>query len=378
MARIIQAFTQFFDNAGDPLVNGKLKFLESGTNNTDKNTFADSAMVIPNSNPVRLDGSGRCPNVFGSGVYNVISFTSDDVQIQQFDPVGANTGTGAFDSWAATNVYSEGDIVQGDNGEYYRSLTNNNQNNNPTSSVSNWQQLYLGSIYNANVSYGLGDSAYASNGILYYSLADLNVGNNPATSAVKWIPGNSSFYAVAGGTVDAITADFPIDVAFSDGVQVVVEASGANTITNPTISVDGGAAREIVKLGNQPLDVGDIFGAGQQLILQANAANDNWELLNVAPTFTPIGVGINQSWQNLIGSRAFGVTYTNTTGSPIEVAVAGTLGLNSVFTVIIGGVTVTYGGVFSNGAWGGTFIVPDQTTYNVPAYGALSTWDELR
>jgi hypothetical protein len=40
MSRIIDAFTQFFDDDGDPLIDGWLAFKKSGTNNTDKDTFA--------------------------------------------------------------------------------------------------------------------------------------------------------------------------------------------------------------------------------------------------------------------------------------------------------------------------------------------------
>ena len=96
MARIIPAFFQFFDDNGDPLVDGFLKFVESGTNNTDKDTFADINETIANANPVPLDAAGRCPNVFGSGAYNVISYTSAMVQIQQFDPVSGDVFQGAF------------------------------------------------------------------------------------------------------------------------------------------------------------------------------------------------------------------------------------------------------------------------------------------
>jgi len=91
-----------------------------------------------------------------------------------------------------------------------------------------------------------------------------------------------------------------------------------------------------------------------------------------------VGVGDGQTWQSMVGSRAFGTNYTNTTGRAIMVATAGTVGLNSVYTVIIGGVTVAYGGQYSNGAWGGVFIVPDQTVYQLPAYGTLTAWNELR
>ena len=67
MARVIDPFSQFFDDNGDPLVNGFLKFVESGTNNTDKDTFADINETIANANPVPLTGAGRVHNVFGTG-----------------------------------------------------------------------------------------------------------------------------------------------------------------------------------------------------------------------------------------------------------------------------------------------------------------------
>ena len=76
MARIIDAFTQFFDDNGDPLVDGFLKFVESGTNNTDKDTSADVNETIPNANPVPLDGAGRCPNVFGISTFQASKSTT--------------------------------------------------------------------------------------------------------------------------------------------------------------------------------------------------------------------------------------------------------------------------------------------------------------
>ena len=40
MARFGTLSTQYFDNAGNPLVSGKIGFKDSGTND-DKNTYAD-------------------------------------------------------------------------------------------------------------------------------------------------------------------------------------------------------------------------------------------------------------------------------------------------------------------------------------------------
>ena len=78
MARIIEPFEQFFDGEGDPLTNGWLKFTETGTNLTDRDTFADVNLTIANTNPLQLDSEGRCPNVFGTGLYRVTLFQDDD------------------------------------------------------------------------------------------------------------------------------------------------------------------------------------------------------------------------------------------------------------------------------------------------------------
>ena len=78
-------FDQYLDDAGDPLVEGKLYFYESGTT-TPKTTFADINNSIPNTNPVLLSAAGRQPNIFFDGVAKVILTDNDDVQIAVRDP----------------------------------------------------------------------------------------------------------------------------------------------------------------------------------------------------------------------------------------------------------------------------------------------------
>ena len=191
MARIIEAFAQFFDNAGNPLIDGHLQFLESGTNNTDKTTFKDSGLTIPNTNPVRLDGAGRCPNVFGSGVYKAISFADDGLgdpgqQFQQFDPVGGTTTGGGFSNYVASDTYDIPDIVVATDNEYYRSLTNANIDNDPLTSPDNWEKLQFGRAYNATISYSNTDSVYGSDGLIYFSQINNNLGNDPTTDDISW------------------------------------------------------------------------------------------------------------------------------------------------------------------------------------------------
>jgi len=129
MARFGDLDTQYFDASGDPLVNGKIYFYESGTT-TPKTTYADVNNAIPNSNPVLLDASGRQPNIFFEGVAKATLTNNSDVQIVSRDPVG-ETATNFGDEWVSTRIYGANDVVIGSDGQYYRSLLAGNQNNNP-------------------------------------------------------------------------------------------------------------------------------------------------------------------------------------------------------------------------------------------------------
>lgn len=202
MARIIAAFNQFFDDAGNPLIDGKIRFLESGTNNTDKTTFKDSGLTIANTNPVDLDGAGRTEfDVFGSGVYKAILFTSDDVQISQHDPVGGTLTGGGVPNYVASDTYDIPDIVIATDNNYYRSLTNANIDNDPLTDTTNWELLQFGRIYNATISYSNTDSVYGLDGILYYSQINNNLNNTPGTGS-QWIS------SVSGNSIVKLPVNF--------------------------------------------------------------------------------------------------------------------------------------------------------------------------
>lgn len=139
MARIIEAFTQFLDNAGDPLIDGKLYFYEPGST-TPKNTYRDVGETTNsvNTNPVLLSGAGRSPDIFGSGSYRVIVTDRNDVQIAVADPVGG-VGTQEFGAnWNSLVTYQVGDIVR-DTNVYYKGQSANNLGNQPSlDGGSNW------------------------------------------------------------------------------------------------------------------------------------------------------------------------------------------------------------------------------------------------
>lgn len=90
-------------------------------------------------------------------------------------------------------------------------------------------------------------------------------------------------WAVAGGTADAITANYTVALtALVDGQICFVRAGAANATTTPTFSPNGLTARTIVKNGGVALVAGDIVGAGHELILRYLLASTRWELMNPA------------------------------------------------------------------------------------------------
>lgn len=120
------------------------------------------------------------------------------------------------------------------------------------------------------------------------TLSDWNIavsgsqGPQGATGASGSVP-----VAAGAGTVDAITANFTPDISLADMQVCIVISTGPNTVTNPTFSPDGLTARTIVKNGGQALSAGDTGSAGRPLLLEYNAANTRWELMN--PVNVPIG-----------------------------------------------------------------------------------------
>lgn len=94
--------------------------------------------------------------------------------------------------------------------------------------------------------------------------------------------------AIAGGTVDAITVTFAasLERALRNGQHFIVQSTGANTVTTPSLAVTLGStaisSKTIVKFSNQPLEPGDIPGADYPCLLQYDASLDKFVLMNPA------------------------------------------------------------------------------------------------
>lgn len=94
------------------------------------------------------------------------------------------------------------------------------------------------------------------------------------------------------------------------------------------------------------------------------------------------GLGVNQTWQSLTGSRVSGVTYTNTTGRTICAFAQGTLvsGNNTVTGTVDGVLTsyLRYAGGAEDHVLSAYLIIPNGSTYAIDLSGGVSSWSELR
>lgn len=87
-------------------------------------------------------------------------------------------------------------------------------------------------------------------------------------------------------------------------------------------------------------------------------------------------IGIGQTWQNVIGSRAASTTYQNTTSKPIYVAIGAT---GTTVPVEVSADAVTWIQVGATGSSSSnTFVVPKDYRYRINGSTTISYWAELR
>jgi len=91
-----------WDKNGDPLAFGKLYTYEARTN-VPKDTYQSEDQVVPNTNPVILNGEGYA-NVYLSGSYKMVLKDSDENEVWSADPVTAASSEEWVNCRAATYV----------------------------------------------------------------------------------------------------------------------------------------------------------------------------------------------------------------------------------------------------------------------------------
>lgn len=169
-------------------------------------------------------------------------------------------------------------------------------------------------------------------------------------------------------------------------------AAGSGTLTLPVIAADtlaGIAATQTLtnKTLTSPALSGTVtgtytLGGTPTLTDPALGTPTSGVLTNCTGTANSLnaGLGVNQTWTVVTGSRALGTTYTNSTGKPISVVIGVNTSVNNAaFVLTIGGVVAVSTVQYTSQGYV-TGIVPNGLTYVVTVGGgiALQNWQELR
>jgi hypothetical protein len=183
--------------------------------------------------------------------------------------------------------------------------------------------------------------------------------------------------------------------------RILTLDTAANIITNLTGSVDN-SNFEITIVNLAAFDVTLAAGTGVTIVGRAviNNGSATFRVRRLTATTVEVkrlegvlnqAIGVGQTWQDVTASRALGITYTNSTGRPIQIcvtAVGGNGFIQSTIAITVGGLVLGASGANSGTAGGDatsglSAIVPVGATYSSQArstygVGPLLSWTELR
>jgi hypothetical protein len=210
------------------------------------------------------------------------------------------------------------------------------------------------------------------------------------------IQSGSTIYAVDTGTANnyVIALNPPI-TSYTDGQKLSFRPINNNT--GPSFLNAGGGSIEIVGpaggLQGGEIDIGYIVTVQYSSLtsffnlIDGMIATQVGQALNSdqAPQWGQVLAGYNTSYINVLALRAIGVTYTNTYGKPIAVAVSAQISAAGfvMFAFVSGQFVATSGAAGSNGYTVSLyFIVPTGGNYSIQEEpGSTATpqyWYELR
>jgi hypothetical protein len=362
---------------------------------------------------------------------------------------------GCFE-WDAATTYNGDSLVIHSDGWLYVSNTNANTNNTPSATSTAWQRLrrpniYTGATQPVNGQVGNLWFDFTTNKMKCCSVA------YPTNTWVDVFVAALWPKAVATGSGSAMTVDFSPD--FTDVNEIrfaMVKAPTANTVGNPTLTVDGLAVKTLCRPDGTALSIKEITGwfailydsvfdkyvvfvnapivatqaqvddpdgnsilatwalyvnpktLAVRLIDYALTAGSDipanisgkiasvkaiWDHMNAGTAHTysqisgvpDVSIGVNQTWQNMTGSRTRAVTYTNLTGRPIFITVESEVGGNKSMYMSLNGVIVASNyNQFGDRNFKCNFqlLIPNGNTYrydynNNPSSG-VTKWYELR
>lgn len=259
MARYVNPAQQYLytdpiSNVFGPVKQGKLQFFKSQTN-TPIITYKDSLLTIPNTNPVILDDEGRTPNIFFEGSARVILADQNDVQIWERDPVGGENEFGQLSLWDQTVIYNSTDYSIGSDDKIYKSLSDDNQGNDPTTSPTQWEEVRFIGVWNTNVLYPSGVVVQTNNGDLWKAVAQ-NIAIDPMVdSGANWLP------AIDGSKVPEI-------IELKDRDVWNGESAAFNVLSNRKYQIDASGAPVDAALATS-------YNSGDEIIVHNESVSTN-------------------------------------------------------------------------------------------------------
>ena len=200
--------------------------------------------------------------------------------------------------------------------------------------------------------------------------------SDPEALGAGWVP----YYQTSGSLVSVSSSNVTL-TALQAG-KALIRISGSLT-TNLNIIFPTWVKEWLVvnnASGNYVITAKTASGSGVSLAFGSNHIYGDGTNIYTSSA----GLGINQSWYDLTSSRALATTYTNNSGSPIQIMVSlsDTVGFNPSMSVVVNGVNICNLAYDQGGAFGTAIaqcVIPNGATYSVTATnGTLSKWSELR
>lgn len=220
-----------------------------------------------------------------------------------------------------------------------------------------------------------------------YAAKRPNTGVIPPTNGVD---SDDWFYFVNNSDYVDKTSDQDITgvKTFTNGItttKIIGETTFIESPIVPTPTTDYQVAtkkyvddsNEINALPNKPTPV----DADNLVLQEVGGLLKKLSFANLMNWVKSFSFGWGQTWQNVIASRAKGVTYTNNTGKPIIFSVSSVADPSSELYLVVDGVDVIVDRNSDTGSSGSSAcaVVPNGSTYSIKMPNSeIGIWTELR
>jgi len=236
-------------------------------------------------------------------------------------------------------------------------------------------------------------SSYANTGA---ATLNLTLGST-STGAKAIVTGNNN--ALVSGTIPG--AGYPITLSYSSTFDawVITDGNvdlstyapinsptftGTPTAPTPTINDNTTKLATTAYVQNNLANYAPLYNpalTGTPTAPTATAGTNSTQIATTAFALSA-GIGWNQTWKSVIGSRTYGVTYTNNTSKPILVCIAldDIYGGDNNAYLYVDNVPVVQFAMSQGTTSNGTAIVPVGSTYKVIQTNGTTTialWSEL-